>query len=188
MTDQKAYRTDFIKFYHLRSYDRLNAPYGRCCALQPICHIDISPLLETYLKEVEQRSGVSVYEAQVAQAREWIGEDWQRGTTRELKIFETKGNVGVGLQMEGDAKKSDAKVKTLPLPQDPVAAKRTVDHFEDTAKDVLGNFRVSDNVGQHAMRTGCSLLEEGWYGTEEEERNWCVHSSLHHPRTDHYPC
>lgn len=130
------------------------------------------------MKEVEKRSGVTFYEAQVAQAREWIGDGWQDGSARELKIFEVKGNVGVGLQMEGDAKKSDAKVKTLPLPQDRQGAKRIVDGFENAAKDVLGGFRVSDNVGHHAMKGAGHLSEEQWFGTEEEERNWCVTASL----------
>jgi len=115
---------------------------------------------------------VNFYEAQVAQAREWIGDGWQDGSIRELKIFEAKGNVGGGLQLEGDAKKSDAKAKTLPLPKDRREAKRTVDRFEDAAKDVLGGFRISDNVGHHAMQGTGYLSEEQWFGTEEEERNW----------------
>ena len=120
---------------------------------------------------------MNVYEAQVAQAREWIGDDLQRGSNRELKIFEVKGNVGGGLQLEGDTKKGDAKVKTLPLPQDRGEAKRIVDRFEDAAKDVLGDTLVSDNVGQHAMRAPGSLLDEKWFGTEEEELNWYVSPS-----------
>lgn len=132
---------------------------------------------ETYLKEVEKRSGVTIYDAQVAQAREWIGDGVVDGTTRELKIFEVKGNVGGGLQLEGDAKKNDAKVKTLTLPQDRQEAKRTVDRFEKAAKDVLGGFPVSDNVGQHAMKGAGRLSEEQWFGTEEEERDWYVDSS-----------
>jgi hypothetical protein len=84
------------------------------------------PPSETYLKDVEKRSGVTFHEAQVAQAREWIGDGWQDGSTRELKIFEAKGNIGGGLQLEGDAKKSDAKAKTLPLPQDRQEAKRSL--------------------------------------------------------------
>lgn len=136
------------------------------------------------MKEVEQRSGVSFYEAQVAQAREWIGDDLQANSIRELKIFEVKGNVGGGLQMEGDAKKGEGKTKTLPLPQDSRKAKGIVDHFENTAKEVLGNFRVSDNVGHHAMRAPGSLLQERWFGTEEEELNWHVHSFPRYLRTD----
>ena len=121
---------------------------------------------------------MSFYEAQVAQAREWIGNGWQGGAIRELKILEVKGNVGGGLQLEGDANKSDAKTKTLPLPQDRQEAKRIVDRFENAAKDALGGFRVSDNVGHHAMKDAGYLSEEQWFGTEDEERDWYVDSSL----------
>lgn len=132
------------------------------------------------MKEVEKRSGVNVYEAQVAQAREWIGDDSQVAPIRELKIFEVKGNAGGGLQFEGESKKSDAKVKTLTLPKDRKEAKSTVDRFENAAKEVLDGFQVSDNVGQHAMRAPGSLSEERWFGTEEEERNWYAYPSPHY--------
>ena len=143
---------------------------------------------ETYLKDVEKRSDVTFQQAQVAQAREWIGDGWSDGSTRELKIFEAKGNIGGGLQMEGDAKKSDAKVKTFPLPQDRQEARRTVDRFENAAKDSLGGFQVSDNVGHHAMKGTGTLWEERWLGTEEEERNWFAHLSLRQFQTDPFLC
>ena len=139
---------------------------------------------ETYLRDVEKRSGVTFQEAQVAQAREWIGDGWSDGSTRELKIFEAKGNVGGGLQLEGDAKKSDAKAKTFPLPQDRREAKRIVDSFENAAKDSLGGSHISDTVGQHAMKGTGPLSDERWAGTEEEERSWCVHLSLCQLRSD----
>ena len=123
-------------------------------------------------------------EAQVAQAREWIGDGWSDGSTRELKIFEAGGNVGGGLQMEGDAKKSDAKAKTFPLPQNRHEAKRIVDRFENAAKDSLSGVPISDNVGHHAMKGTGPLTEERWLGTEEEELNWCAHLSLCNLRAD----
>jgi len=43
----------------------------------------------------------------------------------------------------------------------------------------LGNFRVSDNVGQHAMRAPGSLLQERWFGTEQEELNCYVSELLY---------
>ncbi|KAJ7787434.1 hypothetical protein B0H14DRAFT_2399439, partial [Mycena olivaceomarginata] len=48
---------DFIRFYHLRSYDRINAP------------------LSTYIQQIENQSGVKHHEAQIALARQWIGND-----------------------------------------------------------------------------------------------------------------
>jgi len=131
------------------------------------------------LKDVEALSGVSVYQAQVAQAREWIGDDLLARSIQELKIFEVKGNVGCGLHLEGETKRNDTIVKTLPLPQDRQQAKNTVDRFENEAKEVLGNRCVSDNVGQHALRAPGSLLEEKWFGTEEEELNCYVSEMLY---------
>jgi phospholipase D1/2 len=101
----------------------------------------------------------------------------QGNSIRELKIFEAKGNVGGGLQMEGDAKKSDVKAKTLPLPQNRQEAKSIVDRFENAAKGTPGD--VSDNVGQHAMKAPGSLLQEPWLGTEEEELNCYVSEMLY---------
>jgi len=144
----------------------------------PSIALILHPPSETYLKEVEKRSGVTFYQAQVAQAREWIGDGWHDGSVRELKIFEAKGNIGGGLQLEGDAKKNEEKAKTLPLPQDRQEAKKTVDHFENTAKGVLGGFRVSDNVCHYAMKGAGHLSEEQWFGTEDEERNWYAAPSL----------
>lgn len=161
-------------------------PMVRTTLYDPFAMLISHPDSETYLKEVEKRSGVLFHEAQVAQAREWIGDGWQDGSVRELKIFEAKGNVGGGLQLEGDAKKNEVKVKTFPLPQDRQEAKRTVDRFENTAKDVLGGSHISDNVGQHAMKGMGGLQEEEWFGTEEEELNWCAQLILHRLRTD--PC
>lgn len=130
---------------------------------------------------VKQKSGVSVYDAQVAQAREWIGDDFLGESIRELKIFEVKGNVGGGLQLEGEAKRNDTESKTLRLPQSREEAKNIVDRFENTAKLELGNFRVSDNVGQHAMKVPDTLLEdEEWFGNEQEELDWYAHVFLHH--------
>jgi len=151
---------------------------------EPLAVLISRPASETYLKDVEKRSGVTFQEAQVAQAREWIGDGWSDGSTRELKIFEAKGNIGGGLQMEGDAKKSDAKAKTFPLPQNRQEAKRVVDRFENAAKDSLGGSQVSDNVGHHAMKGTGPLSEERWLGTEEEERSWCARLSLRQPPTD----
>jgi hypothetical protein len=112
------------------------------------------------------------------------GTTWQGASIKKLKIFEAEGNVGGGLHFEGEAKKSDAKFKTLDLPQDREQARRTVDRFENAARDVLErNYCISDNVGQHAMDAPGSLLDEKWFGTEEEEFNWYVHPSFRHLQT-----
>lgn len=47
--------TNYIQWYHLRSYDRINAPY------------------ESFIKQMEEKSGVKFNKARVALARKWIG-------------------------------------------------------------------------------------------------------------------
>lgn len=47
--------TNYIHWYHLRSYDRINAPY------------------ESFIKQMEEKSGISFDKARVALARKWIG-------------------------------------------------------------------------------------------------------------------
>lgn len=58
-------RSDYIRFYHLRSYDRINGPYN------------------SFIKKMEEKSGVTFHQAQVALARKWIGkidENWVQDT------------------------------------------------------------------------------------------------------------
>ena len=47
----------YIRFYHLRAYDRINAP------------------MESYIKKAEESSGVGFHDALVAMARQWTGEN-----------------------------------------------------------------------------------------------------------------
>ncbi|KAG1859113.1 hypothetical protein C8R48DRAFT_774924 [Suillus tomentosus] len=54
---------DYIRFYHLRSYDRINAPQ------------------KTLISQMEENSGVSFYEAQVTLARQWEGTRTTAGDT-----------------------------------------------------------------------------------------------------------
>ena len=133
---------------------------------------------------------MNVYQAQVAQAREWIGDDSQGASIRQLKIFEVEGNVGGGLHLEGETRKKDTKAKTLPLPEDRQEAKSIVDSFEAAANEELQNrnCRVSDNVGQHAMQAPGSLFDEEWPGTEEEELDWYAHPSFRHIQADPIEC
>lgn len=49
-------RTDYIRFYHLRCYDRINAP-------------------KSFIDQMARDSGVSFFQAQIAQARLFLGDD-----------------------------------------------------------------------------------------------------------------
>jgi hypothetical protein len=47
--------TNYIQWYHLRSFDRINAPY------------------ESFIKKMEEKSGILFNKARVALARKFIG-------------------------------------------------------------------------------------------------------------------
>ncbi|KAJ7875753.1 hypothetical protein B0H14DRAFT_3437000 [Mycena olivaceomarginata] len=122
---------DFIQFYHLRSYDRINAP---------LCK---SPLLSSH------------HEAQIALARQWIGND-SDGSQKEVTIslpVETKEGID--------------------------AARRVIEKFEAAAKAVRGDEDVADNVAQHMLHDRTSLLEEKWLGSEQEELDAYVSELLY---------
>ncbi|KAJ7872003.1 hypothetical protein B0H14DRAFT_3439215 [Mycena olivaceomarginata] len=126
---------DFIRFYHLRSYDHINAP---------LC--------------------VKHHEAQIALARQWIGND-SDGSQKEVTIslpVETKEGI-----LHTD--KTPLKTETVPIPESEDAARRVIEKFEAVAKAVRGDEDVADNVAQHMLHDRTSMLEEKWRGSEQEE-------------------
>jgi phospholipase D1/2 len=75
---------DFIRFYHLRAYDRINAPLCACSfPLRSKQMLINSFFIATYIQEIEQKGGVKYLEAQVALAKQWIGSD-SDGSQKEV--------------------------------------------------------------------------------------------------------
>ncbi|EIM84706.1 phospholipase D/nuclease [Stereum hirsutum FP-91666 SS1] len=141
---------DYIRFYHLRVYDRINAP------------------LSTFIAKAEEDSGVKFNEAQVALARQWVGDSADTssdGQPKEvtIKLAEptTEGMVV--------SKKTDVKTEKFPLPTSKAEAVEKIERFERAAKRLRGDAHVSDTVGQHALKDRTELAEEQWLGSEEEE-------------------
>ncbi|KAJ7848734.1 hypothetical protein B0H14DRAFT_2356604, partial [Mycena olivaceomarginata] len=145
---------DFIRFYHLRSYDRINAP------------------LSTYIQQIESQSGVKHHEAL---ARQWIGKD-SDGSQKEVTIsllVETKEGI-----VHTD--KTPPKTETVPIPESEDAVwRRVIEKFEAAAKAVRGDEDVADNVAQHMLHDRTSLLEEKWLGSEQEELDAYVSELLY---------
>ncbi|KAJ6535117.1 hypothetical protein B0H19DRAFT_1185017 [Mycena capillaripes] len=146
---------DYIRFYHLRSYDRINAP------------------LSTYISEIEQTGGVKYHEAQVALARQWVGNDsdGQKEVTLTLPV-ETSESIVI-------SDKTPPKTETIKLPESVDAARQIIERFEAAAKRVRGDEDVADNVAQHMLSDRTSLLEEKWLGTEQEELDAYVSELLY---------
>ncbi|KAF8641650.1 hypothetical protein AX16_009876 [Volvariella volvacea WC 439] len=147
---------DYIRFYHLRSYDRINAP------------------LDTYIKQIEATSGVRFHQAQVALAKQWVTGDTltdQKDVTLRLPS-ETGESIVV-------SDKTPPKTETVPIPANEEEARQTIARFERGALNIRGDEDVADSVAQHMLHDRTSLLDEAWLGTEEEERNAYVSELLY---------
>ncbi|KAH9021302.1 hypothetical protein EDB85DRAFT_2189711 [Lactarius pseudohatsudake] len=142
---------DYIRFYHLRVYDRINAP------------------MDTLIARMEASSGVKFNEAQVALARQWIGDsaDPDMPTEVTIKLPEPTAE-GIVL-----SNKTEVKTESYPLPRSYDEAVSVINRFEHGADVLVGRRHeaVADTVGQHALQDETDLAAEKWLGSEEEELN-----------------
>lgn len=147
--------TDYIRFYHLRSYDRINAP-------------------ASLIERMEENSDVSFHEAQVALARKWIGTDSNR---EQKEVTLTLGNATTeGIVV---SKKTPEKTVTVPIPATEEEAERIVTRFEHGSDSIRGDEDVSDSVSHHALMDETRLQDELWLASREEELNAYVSELLY---------
>jgi len=146
---------DYIRFYHLRAYDRINGP-------------------AEFISQMEQNSGVTFREAEVALARQWIGDD-SNGSQKEV-TFTLPEATTEGIVVSD---KTPAKTVTVPIPESEEAARQVIERFEDGADSIRGDDEVSDTVSQHMLQDSTNLLDEKWLGTKEEELDAYVSELLY---------
>ncbi|KIP04639.1 hypothetical protein PHLGIDRAFT_75578, partial [Phlebiopsis gigantea 11061_1 CR5-6] len=150
---------DYIRFYHLRAYDRINGPF------------------RSFIATMEENSGVKFQQAMVALARQWVGQDNDTPQPENVTIVlpdETQaGTTGV------EGKKDALKTETYPLPRSVDEARELIERFEHGADGLRSDEPVADNVVQHMLHDRTSLLDEKWLGTEEEELNAYVSELLY---------
>ncbi|WVQ79396.1 hypothetical protein IAT38_001493 [Cryptococcus sp. DSM 104549] len=144
---------DYISFWNLRSYDRINTPWGR-------------------IKDMEKKSGVTFHEAQVALAKIYVGSEDVKGDVDEVVNIEQPHDQTTGVDQIG---KKDTVQKEVKLPKTVEEAKEIIERFQAASRN--DDTHISDNVGQHAMQDKTSLFDEKWDGTEEEELS-CYVSEL----------
>ncbi|KAJ2931072.1 hypothetical protein H1R20_g6021, partial [Candolleomyces eurysporus] len=152
---------DYIRFYHLRAYDRINSPAG-------------------YIKAIQENSGVKFHEAQVASARQWMSGD---SLTYYMETPENK-KVTIAIPVETkegivESDKTPANSETIAIPETDEQAQEIVDKFQHGADNLRADAEVSDSVAQHLLDDTTSLLDEKWLGTEEEELNAYVSELLY---------
>ncbi|CCA77742.1 related to phospholipase D [Serendipita indica DSM 11827] len=146
---------DYIRVYHLRSYDRINAPWP------------------SFISEMEKQSGVTLHEAQIALAKQWVGEPtiWSQPKIGIQKPLPTQE----GIVLEN----TKVEVEEVEFPKTVEEAVETIRKFESAAKTLRPDHEVSDSIAHHAMIDDTSLLDEKWLGTEQEELDAYVSEILY---------
>jgi phospholipase D1/2 len=113
---------------------------------------------------MEENSGVSFHQAQVALARQWIGQDGeQKEVTLTLPNPTTEGIVV--------SKKTPAKTETVQVPATEEEAREIVATFEHGSDAIRGDEDVSDSVSHHVLMDETRLQDEHWLASREEELN-----------------
>lgn len=120
---------------------------------------------------MEQVSGVTFHEAQIALARQWVGKNYFGKDVPHEVYVKIPQESKAGLTVEDE---SSMKKDKVPLPQSVEAARQVIARFETGARNLRSDDAVADSVSHHALQGRRSLLDEPWLGTEEEELNWCV--------------
>ena len=121
---------------------------------------------------MEASSGVKFTEAQVALARQWVGDSADPDMPTEVTVQVPEPTA------EGIVLSDKAQVQTdkYPLPRSYREAESVIKRFEQGAEVLVGRRHeaVADSVAQHALQDETELADEQWLGSEEEELNSCV--------------
>ena len=114
---------------------------------------------------MELNSGVQFSEAQVALARQWIGN--QHTEQKEVKIKVPK-NTQEGQSL---SENTESDILTVKFPDTVEEATAIIKKFEEGSREIRGDEEVADTVSQHMLQDKTSLFDEKWLGSEEEELN-----------------
>jgi phospholipase D1/2 len=124
---------------------------------------------DTLIERMEANSGVKFNEAQVALARQWVGDSADPDAPTEVAIKQPEPTTeGVVL-----SKKTEVKTEKYQMPRLYSDAVAVIERFESGANALVGRRHdaVADTVGQHALQDETRLADEQWLGTEDEELN-----------------
>lgn len=124
---------------------------------------------------MEQYSGVTFQEAQVALARQWIGQGPQSDQTT-VTLVEPQPMTNAGLFTAETSKKIPPKTVTVQIPPTEEEARLIVERFEAGSEPIRDDENVKDSVAFHVLlpdNDGMrkSLMDELWVASEEEELN-----------------
>ncbi|KAI0824300.1 hypothetical protein BC628DRAFT_1339507 [Trametes gibbosa] len=133
--------------------------------------------IESYIRKIEEQSGIAYHQLNVVLSRLWVGERMNPDDPKEVSVSIPTGQSLAEQSTSGA--KPVLKSETYPLPESVAEAQEVVDRWERVARSVRSDEDVADNVVQHMLHDRTSLLDEKWLGTEDEERNAYVSELLY---------
>lgn len=126
---------------------------------------------------MEQNSGVTFHEAQIALARQWIGKNYLTQDVPQEVFVKIPQETQEGIVVSD---KTPMKTEKVRVPASYEAAVDIVRRFESGSDPIPRDEDVAASVSQHALQDSTSLLDELWVASQEEELNWYVHSVSWH--------
>ncbi|GJJ12954.1 hypothetical protein Clacol_007201 [Clathrus columnatus] len=146
----------YIRFYHLRAYDRINAP------------------MESYIERMETQSGIKFSQAQAALSRIWMSDDSSPPILPKNDLTgKEKRKWTKILCRDRNSKEFEA------MPRSVHHAKELIYTFQKAVDCVREYEHIADSVAHHAMRATTSLTDERWYGKSREEKAAYVSEMIH---------
>ena len=120
------------------------------------------------MKKIEQRSGVTFHQVNVALGKLWVGHGGNIEDPKDATVAIPTGRMLEDQTTSG--KKPEIKTETYPLPATVEEARDMIERWQEAARSIRDDENVADNVVQHMLHDRTSLLDERWAGTEDEER------------------
>lgn len=112
---------------------------------------------------MEEKSGVTFHQAQVALAKQWIGvpDVWSPPKVGIKQPEPTQE----GLLVEN----TDTKIDEVDFPATVEEAVEILEKFEAGAVGLREDSQVSDSIAHHALMDSTNMKQEKWLGTDQEE-------------------
>ena len=130
---------DYISFYNLRGYDRINtAP----------------------IKHMEEKSGVTYHQTQVALARIFLGDHGYQSGPKRVAIKKA------GPEVDSSDKKP-VKIEFVDLPETEQEALDIIRRFQDAAPE---DCNVRDSIATNILHDHGDTATESWWGDAEKEK------------------
>ncbi|PWN47065.1 phospholipase D/nuclease, partial [Violaceomyces palustris] len=156
---------EYISFYNLRGYDRINtAP----------------------IKHMEEKSGVSYHQAQVALARIFLGDQGYASGSTKVAIKQWVNDSTLpppGSKSKGGGS-TVTKIAEVEMPKTEEEAREILKRFQQAAPTEEEGYRVRDSIATNVLHgQDKKTSEEAWWGEEDERLSYVteeiyIHSKL----------